>query len=140
MTVPASSLKPGLTTIPRTQEWWDAAGAGRVLIQRCDDCGHAQHYPRVLCTTCWSEALRWEEVSGRGTVWTFTVVHRSVHPAWTMEVPYVLAVVELDEGPRLMTNVLIDPSNVRVGLRVRAVAHQAPGDPVPLLRFTPTER
>lgn len=73
----------------------------------------------------------WEEVSGRGTVWTFTVVHRPGHPAWTTEVPYVLAVVELDEGPRLMTNVLIDPSNVRVGLRVRAVAHQAPGDQFP---------
>ncbi|RGE23652.1 Zn-ribbon domain-containing OB-fold protein [Leucobacter sp. wl10] len=111
--------RPGLVTTPLTQRFWDAANDDELLIQRCRDCGHRQHYPRNICTGCWSEQLEWQAASGRGTVWTFTVVEKPGHPAWAGETPYTIALVELEEGPRLMTR-LIDcaPDGVAVGMDV----------------------
>lgn len=113
--------KPGPTTVPLTEPFWAAAADGRLLLQRCRCCGHHQHYPRVLCQRCWHTELDWVSSSGNGRVWTFTVVHRPGHPAWNADVPYVLAIVELDEGPRLLTNVVgVDPGEVSADQRVRA--------------------
>ncbi|MFE1084524.1 MULTISPECIES: Zn-ribbon domain-containing OB-fold protein [Brevibacterium] len=117
-TTPATR-RPGLVTTTLTQPFWDSANDGQMLIQHCSDCGHQQHYPRNLCTTCWSEDLNWISASGRGVVWTFTVVEKPGHPAWAAEVPYVIALVELEEGPRLMARILdCAPADVRVGLPV----------------------
>ncbi|MFV0372631.1 Zn-ribbon domain-containing OB-fold protein [Microbacterium sp.] len=112
--------KPALTTIARTQPWWDAAAAGRLLLQRCAGCGHTQHYPRVICGSCWSEDLQWVESAGTGAVRTLTVAHVPGHPAWRPDAPYVLALVRLDEGPCLMTNIVGCPVEaVTVDARVR---------------------
>lgn len=88
-----------------TQPYWDAAKEGRLLIRRCNACKRAYFYPRDFCPTCWSEDVSWEEASGRATLYTWSVVRRNDLPPWPERVPYVAAVVDLEEGPRMMTNV-----------------------------------
>ena len=119
---PEASGKPGPTPTPVSQPFWDAVERGRLLLQRCRRCGHHQHYPRALCAGCWSQDIEWTAACGRGRVWTHTAVHRPGHPAWQEDVPYVLALVELAEGPRLMSNVIgVAPGAVQVGMPVEAV-------------------
>jgi uncharacterized OB-fold protein len=134
--------RPAAVTTPLTQHYWDAAAHGRLLVQRCITCGHHQHYPRTLCTACWSDDLTWVEAKGTGHVATLTVVHMPGHPAWQRETPYVLALVELDEGPRLMTNITgTDPENVYVGMPVRAhLPGSHPDGGPPLVQFTPAHQ
>ena len=93
------------TVDPDTRPYWDAAREGRLLIRRCNACGEAYFYPRSFCPKCWSEDVVWEEASGRATLYTWSVVHRNDLPPFPERVPYVAAVVDLDEGPRMMTNV-----------------------------------
>ena len=93
------------TVDPETRPYWDAAKDGRLLIRRCNACGEAYFYPRSFCPKCWSEDVSWEEASGRATLYTWSVVHRNDLPPFPERVPYVAAVVDLDEGPRMMTNV-----------------------------------
>ena len=130
--------RPGFLSVRTTAPYWEAAAEGTLLLQRCKPAGHLQHYPRSICATCWSEDLVWQPASGRGTVWAFTVVHMPGHPAWLNEVPYTLALVELEEGPRLMTNVIgIDPEVVHVGMAVELAVERRDSDPQPLLQFSP---
>ncbi|MGC4976569.1 Zn-ribbon domain-containing OB-fold protein [Streptomyces sp. DT199] len=89
-----------------TRTYWDAAAEGRLLIRRCGDCGRAHHYPREFCPHCWSEDVTWETASGRATLYTWSVVHRNDLPPFSDRVPYVAAVVELAEGPRMMTEIV----------------------------------
>lgn len=101
--------------------FWDAARARRLVIQRCATCGRWQHPPRPWCVTCLSDAVDFADASGLGSVYSFTVVRRAAHPAFTERVPYVYALVDLDEGVRLITNVVgCDPAQVHIGQRVRA--------------------
>lgn len=145
---PPTPDKPGPTPSPISRPFWDAVERGQLLVQRCRRCGHHQHYPRALCVGCWSEDVEWTAATGRGRVWTHTVVHKPGHPAWQRDVPYVLALVELEEGPRLVSNVIgIAPAAVRVGMSVEAVfphrdtgtgtATGTPQPHCPLLQFTP---
>ena len=100
-----------------TRTWWDAAAEGRLLVVRCEACGEAHYYPRPFCPRCGDEAVHWEAVSGRATLYTWSVVHQNDLPPFRDKVPYVAAVVDLDEGPRMMTNVVIDdPAGLRVGM------------------------
>jgi uncharacterized OB-fold protein len=89
-----------------TRPFWEAAREGRFLIKRCRDCGRAHYYPRPFCPHCWSGAVDWEDASGRASLYTWSVVHQNDLPPWPQRVPYVAAVVDLDEGPRVMTNVV----------------------------------
>jgi uncharacterized OB-fold protein len=84
--------------------FWKAAAEGRLLIQRCPACGHRQFYPRALCTACGADP-EWMEASGRGTVHTFTIVRQHGQRGFKEELPYVVAIIELEEGPRMMGNV-----------------------------------
>lgn len=128
---------PQRISTPLTDAYWSAADQGTLLVQLCDDCQRPQLYPGALCRGCWSTSLSWCEASGVGTVWTFTVAELPGHPAWRPRTPYCIAIVELDEGPRLLTNVVgCDPYDVHVGQRVRVVEAPADGD-APPLRFTP---
>ncbi|MFE7331319.1 Zn-ribbon domain-containing OB-fold protein [Streptomyces sp. NPDC057565] len=117
---------------PPTRPFWQALDKGRFVVQRCSDCGAHQFYPGPLCRSCWCDDLAWVEPSGKGPVWTFTVARRPAHPHWSDQVPYVIADVELDEGPRLTTNVVgCDPSEVHVGRRVTAAFDtEVPGRPL----------
>jgi hypothetical protein len=112
--------------LPRVDEesrgYWEALARHELYLQRCRDCGRLRFYPRALCPACLSSATEWVRSSGRGTVWTFTVTHQNQAPGFREELPYVLAVVELEEGVRMMTNVVCcAPEAVRIGMRVEVV-------------------
>jgi uncharacterized OB-fold protein len=90
-----------------TEPWWDATRVRRLVVQRCRKNGHLQHYPRSLCITCGSTDLDFIGVSGRGKVYSHTAVYRAPSP--DLKVPYVVALVRLDEGPVLLTNIVDSP-------------------------------
>lgn len=103
-----------------TRPYWEAAREGRLVIQECQSCSQRQFYPRTLCVKCGSTDLRWIEASGRGTIYTFTVTHRPAGPAFEALVPYVCAIIELEEGVRMLSNVVdCDPSQLRIGHEVQ---------------------
>lgn len=87
-----------------TAPWWEATRKGRFLVQRCEACGHHQHYPRALCAVCAATNLDFVEASGQGRVYSFTVVYRAPGPAF--DPPYVVALVRLNEGPLVLTNII----------------------------------
>jgi hypothetical protein len=89
-----------------TRPYWDAAAEGRLLIRRCGSCGRAHHYPREFCPHCWSERVVWEEASGRATLYTWSTIHRNDLPPFTDRTPYIAAVADLTEGPRMMTELV----------------------------------
>ncbi|MGZ8734536.1 MAG: Zn-ribbon domain-containing OB-fold protein [Acidimicrobiia bacterium] len=89
-----------------TQPFWDAAKEGRLLIRHCTACDEYHFYPRPFCPSCWSEAVEWFDASGRATLYTWSVVYQNDLPPWPARVPYVAAVVDLAEGPRMQTNVV----------------------------------
>ncbi|MGW5735548.1 MULTISPECIES: Zn-ribbon domain-containing OB-fold protein [Streptomyces] len=99
-----------------TRPYWDAAAEGHLLIRRCGGCGKAHHYPREFCPHCWSEDVTWERASGRATLYTWSVVHRNDLPPFGSRVPYVAAVVDLAEGPRMMTEIVGGEGGESVGL------------------------
>lgn len=102
-----------------SQPWWDAAAEHRYLIKRCNACGQRYWYPREFCPACWSEDTAWEEASGRGTLYTYSVVYRNDLPPWGDRVPYAPAIVDLDEGPRVMARVVdCDHADLEVGMPV----------------------
>lgn len=88
-----------------TQPYWDATREGKLMIKRCNACKRAFFYPRDFCPHCWSGDTSWEEASGRATLYTWSIVRRNDLPPWPERVPYVAAIVDLEEGPRMMTNV-----------------------------------
>lgn len=99
-------------------EYWKAAREGRLLIQQCPACGHRQWYPRAACTRCAADP-EWLEASGRGTVHTFTVIRQQGIPAFKAELPYVVAMVELEEGPLVFGSMPgTDPEAVSIGMPV----------------------
>jgi len=102
-----------------TRPYWDAAKEGKLLIAKCDACGKVHHYPRPFCPSCWSEDVHPIEASGRGTLYTYSTVYvNDLHPFKT-RLPYVAALVELEEGPRLMTNIEgCEPDELSVGMAV----------------------
>ena len=105
---------------PDTAPHWDAARAGRLDLQRCGPCNVLVWYPRRRCDRCGSDDLHWETLSGEGVVHAFTIVHRAADPSLAAAVPYVVALVDLAEGPRLMTNIVdVPPDDVQIGMAVR---------------------
>jgi uncharacterized OB-fold protein/acyl dehydratase len=131
--------KPLPRPTPLSQPFWDGLKAHELRIQRCEDGGHAVFFPRSHCPRCGSRRLRWETASGQGTLYTYTVARVPTLPEFTDEMPQLLAVVALDEGPHVNTTLVgTEPSGLRVGQRVRAVFDERPGA-VTLLRFTPHE-
>lgn len=133
-----SASSPIPPTSERTQPHWDAARDGKFVHERCDDCGHRPFPPRAHCSKCGSRALAWEAVSGRGRVHTFTVAHRAPHPKLAGQLPLVVAVVELEEGPRLVTNLVdCDPEKIEVGAAVEVRFEANDDSDVSLPVFTP---
>jgi uncharacterized OB-fold protein len=116
-----------------TRPFWDAARRGVVSLQRCSACGTTWHPPQPTCPSCRSAEIEWIAAAGRGVVHAFTVVHHVTHPAVAGRTPYVVAVVELAEGPRFICNVLgCRPEDVAVGMPVRISAGEAPaGETLP---------
>lgn len=107
--------------------FWEGVRNGRLLLQSCNDCAARRFTPSLLCPRCHSRATTWVESSGRGTVYSFTVVRRAPTPAYEPRVPYAVAQVELEEGVRI-TSTLADPEGVHVGMAVRVVFEEVAPD------------
>jgi uncharacterized protein len=117
--------------------FWKAARERRLAIMLCRVCDRHFFYPRALCPQCHSSVVEWTKASGRGTIYTFTIARRPAGPAFKGDVPYVVALVELEEGPRLMTNIVTaDVETVRIGQKVKAVFEDVT-DEVTLVKFAP---
>jgi len=131
--------QPRTMTIPEVhaehQEYWDGARDGKLLIKKCDSCSQMHYYPRVICPHCMSDQTSWITAKGTGTVYTYSVMRHGT--------PYAIAFVELDEGPRMMTNIVeCDLDTVHISQRVTVVFKQTgdeqnPGSYVPC--FTPIQ-
>jgi len=123
-TIPAPPLNPEI------QPFFDAAAQGRLTIKRCAGCRQFHHYPRTLCPFCGSDRTEWVTASGRGTIYSFSVMRR-------VPVPYAIAYVTLEEGVTMMTNIVdCDLDALRIGQTVRVVFKPTEGGP-PVPMFTP---
>jgi uncharacterized protein len=111
---------------PETQAFWDAAAEGKLLIKKCNGCGQVHFYPRDNCPFCFSDKTEWQQASGNGTVYTYSVMRRA-------PVPYAIAYVTLAEGPTMMTNIVdCDLNAIKVGQAVKLVFKPSDGgSPVP---------
>lgn len=106
-----------------TAPYWQAAAEGHLALPRCKDCATTFFYPRRACPSCWSEDIEWIDAAGTGRVWSFTWVHVAFYDdAWKDDVPYCVAIVELDEGVRLVSSLTgVEPGQVEVGDAARVV-------------------
>lgn len=119
-----------------TQHFWTACKEGHFVFQSCEKCGNAQFPPRLACFSCHNDALLWRQSNGRGTIYSFTRVHRAPLDSFKAEVPYIIAIVALDEGVRAMMNVRgVDPDRVSIGMPVELFFESTEGDyPLPQAR------
>lgn len=112
---------------PLSRPFWDACRDRRLVLQRCDNCAAFRWTPQILCTKCLSDTYAWTQVSGRAVVYSCTVVHRPPLPAFSA--PYALAVVTLEEGPLMLTNIVgCEPDLVHIDMRVEVVFEPLGGD------------
>jgi len=121
-----------------SRPFWEGCKRHELVLQRCEDCGAVIYYPRALCTACHSERLAWQPVSGEGTIYSFTVCHRPAGPAFKEDAPYVVALIDLKEGARMLSNIVTDdPGAVRIGQAVH-VSFDDVTDEVTLPKFVVT--
>ncbi|PKW16842.1 Zn-ribbon domain-containing OB-fold protein [Saccharopolyspora spinosa] len=127
-----------LTITPETRLFWDGIAAGELRMQRCENCMRAVFYPRSHCPHCHSDDLRWHVVSGQGTVHAYTVAHRAPGE-FAEQTPFTLALIDLDDGPRMLTRIVGD-GRVTIGARVTLeIARLSPDSPeLPCFRVTPS--
>ncbi len=130
--------KPAPIPSPELAPYWEAARAHRLVLPYCRSCRRFWFPPSRLCRHCLSDETEWNAVSGRGHVCSFVVVHRVTDAAFSGEAPYVVAIIELEESPRLISNVVADPEHVYVGMAVKVIFDDvSSGASVP--RFVPDE-
>ncbi|MES2415311.1 MAG: Zn-ribbon domain-containing OB-fold protein [Pseudomonadota bacterium] len=120
-----------------TETYWKGLKDGQLLLQHCLACGHVQFYQQAICRQCGSEQLEHRPASGMGKVHSFSVVHRAPGPAFKQDVPYAVLLVELDEGPRMISSLVkADVDSVVFDMRVQLVCEDAGGG-ITLPRFRP---
>ena len=109
---------------PEAKPYWEGLKQGKLMLPECQDCRKTHFYPRVFCPHCHSRNLKWIEASGRGKLYAFEILHRSFNPAVKTPLPYVLAMIELEEGPRMLSNLINvkpDPNVIRCDMPVKVV-------------------
>lgn len=119
--------------LPETQPWskafWEGTRERKLLIQECKDCGVKIFYPRKYCPKCWSPQLSWSEASGRGKIFSYSVTMGGVEEKFAGDLPFVLALVDLEEGVRMMTNIVnCPPEDVAIGMDVEVVFEDVTGE------------
>lgn len=135
---PTSLPVPVPAISPETEDFWAATAKEKLLLRRCNRCDTIIWYPRALCPVCSGFDTSWSEASGSGIVYSFTVVHRSTTDGFRESTPYIIAYVELTEGPRVMTNIVnCESDTVKIGMPVQIVFHDT-GKGCALYRFKPT--
>jgi uncharacterized OB-fold protein len=125
-----------------TQAFYDWCAKNELRFQRCADCATWRYVPREMCAHCGSFAWRWERSSGYGRVFTWTTVERPMHPAFAGDAPYLVVVVEMDEGVRLASNVIgCAPGEMKIGMPVEVAFQQAQdGVVLPVFRRKPATK
>jgi uncharacterized OB-fold protein len=107
---------------PETAAWWESCREHKLMIQRCSKCRAFQFYPRIICSSCTSGQIEWVQSTGQGKVVTFTICRVPVAAAYAAELPYVVALIQLQEGPTMMSNIVnCDPDSVFSGMGVEVV-------------------
>lgn len=139
---PTGFARPMPVKTPTSAPFWEALTEHRIVIQYSPSSQAYVFYPRVLAPRTLAADLEWREISGMGTLYTFTVARRPVGPHFADAVPQLLAIVEWDEGPRFSTEMVdVAPEDLRIGMRVRPVFCDYPGDrpeyDVTMLRYAP---
>jgi uncharacterized OB-fold protein len=131
---PAKALP---TITDENRPFWDAAARGELRMQRCLACGHIRHPIQALCPVCLSAEVEWHRLSGRGTVFAKVVYQRAFNPAWAADTPYNVVLVQLDEGPRMYSNIVGSPNDAfAIGDAVEVVFERiADGVSVPRFRL-----
>ena len=120
-----------------SEAYWEAAKAGKLVVSGCTACGHKFLPPARMCPKCWSLDVSWVEVSGRAKLWSFIIVHRPQHPGFQNDVPYNVAIVELEEGIRMHTNVVECANDaLRIGMPVEVVFEKV-DEEITLPKFRP---
>jgi len=129
----ARPMKPLPRPSPESRAFWEGAKAKKLMLPRCNECGRFWFPPSQRCRHCLSADFAWHESAGAGRIYSFVVYTRVYHPAFEADVPYVVALIELDEGPRLLSNIVGTPwKNVRCDMRVRVMFEDAaPGVTIP---------
>jgi uncharacterized OB-fold protein len=115
-------VEPFLAEV-EAKPFWENLRQHKLTAQRCKACGHYFHFPpQALCASCLSSENEWVPVSGKGTIYSFVTYHRAWHPAYQDKIPYNVSLVDLEEGPRLVSNVVeIPPEAVKVGMAVEVI-------------------
>ncbi|MEW6268260.1 MAG: OB-fold domain-containing protein [Thermodesulfobacteriota bacterium] len=133
----STTAKPVPRVTPELAPFFAAAKRGELAVQRCTECGLLRFPPREVCSRCWSRGADWTFVSGRGQVYSFYVMHQVYHPGFAGEVPYPVVVVELEEGPRVLSNLVgCARDEIAIGMPVEATFEQLDGT-VTLPKFRP---
>mgnify|MGYP003878943725 CR=1 FL=1 len=129
--------KPLPVITAETREFWQGCKRHELVFQRCKDCGTYRHYPRPMCPSCGSWNVEWAKVSGKGKVYTYIIAHQPFHPAFVNDVPYAVVVVELEEGVRLVSNIVdCKPEDIYIGMPVEVIFDDVTEE-VTLPRFRP---
>ncbi len=130
-----SPSKPLPVVTEENRPFWEGCRQGKLLLQYCDQCQQHQFYPRLYCMHCGSTNVRWVPASGRGVIYSYTVIHQNKSPEFVQDTPYNVAVVELAEGPRLMSTIVeTDLAELRIDLPV-TVVFDAVSEVIHLPRF-----
>jgi uncharacterized OB-fold protein len=136
-TAASAPAKPVPVVNTWAQPFWDAARQERLIIQKCKACGEHIFYPRIACPHCSADDLEWVEVSGKGTVYSFTVVVANAPSAFQQDMPYVVAVIRLQEGVQMLSNIVgCDPHDVVCDMPVE-VTFEKLNDEFTLPKFRP---
>ncbi len=118
--------------------FWEGCQQGKLLLQQCSMCNHYQFYPRLYCMQCGSDSIRWVEATGRGSIYSYTIIHQNKSPEFVHDTPYNVALVQLEEGPRMMSNIVeVDAGELRVDLPVVVVFDRVI-EMITLPRFKPS--
>src|SRR5712692_178097 len=136
--MPEAPRKPLPVPTPETAPFWEGLRRHELRIQRCLDCNRPYFYPRPFCPRCFSWNVEWFVASGKATLHSYEVVHRAA-PAFRSDVPYVLAVAELEEGPRMLTNIVgvePDPASLPIDMPLEIVYDDV-SDEITLPKFRP---
>jgi uncharacterized OB-fold protein len=130
--------KPRPLATPATQPFWNGLRQHKVLLQYSPSTERWVFYPRVLAPRTLADDLEWREVSGEGTLYSYTIARRPTAPPWADAMPQLLAIVELEEGPRISTELVnVDPEQIKIGMRVRPVFADGGDEAVTLLHYEP---
>jgi len=132
--------KPLPTPTPWSRPFWDGCRNNKLLVQKCEECQKHIMYPKLFCPECLSEKLSWVEATGKGKIYSFSVVYSYQPTEFADDVPYVIGVIELDEGVRMMSNVVdCNPEDVQCDMDVEVVFDQVT-DEFTLPKFRPIRR